>query len=379
MRVAIGTLPLLFAVACGGTTGPEPTQTVKSKLLSSTRCAALDGSAPSLGTWEDVTPLQVNLDAPGFGVKAFAIDPNDSATVYLGTHAQGIYKSSDCGSSWVHINTGVYGHKLDEGRNWAMVLDPRDSSIYTVAGYGPAGVWKSTNGGVDWAQILTPNVIAVAPFKGFIETISMDPTDPAHLIVSFHGPCAAPAPARCIAETKDSGATWNLTAHPPYHSDRDGVYILGGDTWLYGSLNGGARGGIWRTTDAGSTWLQVSTSGASATFYHSPVTGHLFVGGAGGIQESADDGVTWKKTPNTRSFSIVGNGTTLLASNGPCLDTLLPPYEPYWVASETDPQWSVLPSPQMTGGALYLSYDADQGILYSSNCKAGFWRAFIGP
>jgi hypothetical protein len=33
----------------------------------------------------------------------------------------------------------------------------------------------------------------------------------------------------------------------------------------------------------------------------------------------------------------------------------------------------------MTMGALYLAYDLDQQILFSSNCRGGFWRAFVGP
>jgi hypothetical protein len=179
-----------------------------------------------------------------------------------------------------------------------------------------------------------------------------------------------------MAESKDSGVTWNITGHPMYRSDKDGVYILSGATWLYGSWSGGRHGGIWRTTDGGASWTQVSTAGASASFYHSPVTGHLFVGGGGGIQESADNGVTWKLTPHMRTFSVTGSGTKLFASNGMCLASPLTPFEPYFSASETSPNWSSLASPLMTSGGLFLEYNTDQGLLYSSNCRGGFWRAW---
>jgi len=374
MRISSAAFLLLSACSAPAASGPEPTRALSTK--SATRCAMLDGGAPVSGTWEAITPPQVNLAAAGFGVKAFVIDPNDSATVYLGTHAQGIYKSSDCGSTWSHVNTGVNGSQLDSGRNWSMVIDPTDSSIYTCAGYGPSGVWKSTNGGVDWTQILTSNITSVAPYHGFIEWIAMDPSDPTHLIVTFHGPCSPPAPSACMAESKDSGATWNITGHPMFRSDKDGVYILSGATWLYGSWIGGRHGGIWRTTDGGASWTQVSTAGASASFYHSPVTGHLFVGGGGGMQESADDGVTWTLTPHMRTFSVTGSGTKLFASDGMCLASPLTPFEPYFSASETSPKWSSLASPLMTSGGLFLKYNTDQGLLYSSNCRGGFWRAW---
>lgn len=371
---------LLSACSASGPVQTETTQSVRTGL--SARCTMLDGGTPVLGTWESITPPQI-IPLTSFGVKAFVIDPNDSATVYLGTSGQGIYKSSDCGSTWSHVNTGINGSKLDQGRNWTMVIDPTDSSIYTSAGYGPAGLWKSTNGGVDWTQILTPNVTSAAPYGGFVEWIAMDPSDRNHLIVNFHGTCSAPAPSACIAETHDRGNTWAFTSQPLPWSERDTIYILSGATWLYATMGAGTHGGIWRTIDGGAHWLQVTTTAASQQFYRSPVTGHLFVGGGTGISESANDGVTWTTTARTRTFSMAGNGTTLFASNGPCSTAAVAasttPYEPYFSASESSPRWTTLVSPLMNQGGMFLAYNADQGLLYSSNCLGGFWRAFVGP
>jgi hypothetical protein len=74
-----------------------------------------DGGAPACsnlaaaGTWENITPAAVGLPGPTdcpYGTNAFAVDPNDPATVYLGTCNQGIWKRTDRGATWAHVNTG---------------------------------------------------------------------------------------------------------------------------------------------------------------------------------------------------------------------------------------------------------------------------------
>src|SRR5258706_12068492 len=73
---------------------------------------ACDGLAAA-GVWEDIDPPELRSTRPGpmdcpYGGD-FVIDPNDGATIYLGSCEQGIWKSIDCGASWVHINTGRNG------------------------------------------------------------------------------------------------------------------------------------------------------------------------------------------------------------------------------------------------------------------------------
>jgi hypothetical protein len=50
--------------------------------------------------------------------------------------------------------------------------------VYANQGYGAPGVFKTVNGGVDWDQVLTPNITATMPYGGFVSDISMDPDEP---------------------------------------------------------------------------------------------------------------------------------------------------------------------------------------------------------
>jgi hypothetical protein len=55
------------------------------------------------------------------------------------------------GATWTHVSTGANGSQLDSGSPVSIVVDPvNQGTMYVAEIYGPPGVWKSTNGGVDW-------------------------------------------------------------------------------------------------------------------------------------------------------------------------------------------------------------------------------------
>jgi hypothetical protein len=310
-------------------------------------------------------------------VNAFVLDPNDTATIYLGTSQMGIWKSADCGASWGHVNTGRNGAMLDQGRQWTMVIDPKSSQVlYTCAGYGPGGVFKSINGGVDWDQIF-PDDIMAAFQSGFVEKITMDPADAQHLVVSAHGPCTRSGTSSgCLAETHDGGATWTLTNSAFPGTEGAGQDMVDAKTWFYGA----PFNPLYRTTNGGAAWTAVIPQDSSGTVY-TAADGTFYSCGGYGIFHSAD-GVSWSLLPNSPKCggnsnggsSMVGNGTTLFVSDATGHSGQI-----YWTASAAHPTvWSPLATPaSMSDGGHNLKYDPDHHLLYSSNMVAGFWRIAI--
>ena len=148
-RSGILAAALLLVGACGG----DDTHVVLP-------CESL---APG-GEWENITPSDVSLDpafdtpaGENYGVHSFVIDPTNTANVFLGTSAQGIYKTSNCGATWSKVNTVENADIIDGGRQWTFVIDPSDpQTMYTNTGYGASNAWKSTNGGTDWKQLVDP-------------------------------------------------------------------------------------------------------------------------------------------------------------------------------------------------------------------------------
>ncbi len=340
------------------------------------------GHAASLkpGVWENITPPQVSLPYVTFqnyGVGAFVIDPQRTSTIFLGTSAQGIYKTTDSGATWGLINTGKNGPQLTAGRQWTMTIDPVDPQVlYTNAGYGPGGVWKSANGGIDWVQTLSPDMLQVFIFQGFVESITMDPTDHLHLIASPHFTCestydtAHGIATNCMLETKDGGFTWAVLQGTPDSLHSSSQIMLDHDNWLWAQ----EAGNLFRTSDAGVTWTKLVTTGAvgvAPSLYHAS-NGTYYMPSFSGILESRDT-INWRLLANTpRSETITGDGTNLYVSRSDLMTNA--PYQPYTAAPETDPtHWQTYPSPSMNQGGA-IAYDPNHHILYSTNQNAGFWR-----
>src|SRR5262249_21618369 len=115
-----------------------------------------------------------------------AMDPQKPDTVYAVTEWDGTLKTTDGGTSWNKISSGVLAlavdsqnpqilytsmgatvyKSLDGGMSWnpttlfvdrktitSITIDPQNSSvIYAVSSY-PGGLWKSVDGGTSWQDL----------------------------------------------------------------------------------------------------------------------------------------------------------------------------------------------------------------------------------
>jgi hypothetical protein len=258
---------------------------------------------------------------------------------------------------------------METGSQWAtgIVIDPVDSRVmYTESGYGAEGLWKSTNGGVDWDQLLTADTeIAQTVQYNFVQNHTLDPADNQHLVITFHADCSGPYGKMCMAESNDAGASWRLFKGPTGSwQEGGGALILGPETYLYTAF----LDGLYLTTDDGTNWNKVA-QGGSYQLYKS-ASGSMFVGSAYGIVTS-EDGLEWSVIPGSpKATSIIGDGVNLYASYGP--DT---GGQPYWTAPESDPSsWTHIETPTYTRGAGWMDYDRDHHILYVAALNAGLLR-----
>ena len=393
-----GALPTGGAVASGGPLGTGGARgtggtTGTSQTIDAGPPHACDSLAAP-GVWEKVTPnLSTLPGAPPcpYG-GAFAMNPLDPAVVYLGTCNQGVWKTTDCGASWIHVNTGKNGGALDAGRQWTFAIDPTDPTIlYTNSGYntwvqsgtwdnnGVSGAFKSSNGGVDWEVIWPPKDGSLANLVGynFVAQIVPDPTDARHLLMSFHATCAAPHPEACFVESRDAGGTWRVVDGQSDWVGGEGqaVYFLDNDhTWLWGSQSNG----LWRTTDAGKSWSAVTdtqSQGHAAGQLYRAKNGAYYLPSSNGILRSPD-GVAWSIVPKSGDIMMgcTGSGTKLWASRGFPWDPSSTLYLPFWSSPEGDGlTWTQMDSPMLSNGG-QLAYDAVHKLLYSSNLGEGFWR-----
>jgi len=315
-----------------------------------------------------VTPAGTN-----YGVHSFVINPKNRAVVYLGTSAQGIYKTVDCGAHWALINTGRNGDQLSKGRQWTFQIDSSNPEVlYTNSGYGTNTAWKSTNGGVDWDPLIDAKTLTAMENGGFVHMIAIDPTNSKHLIVTPHFLCVPgavnglPKTANCIFETTDAGATWQIHDNAPVNQEGDGIWITDAQTW-YWAAN---PNGLWRTANGGGSWQHVVTSGYTLPHVLQPGNNTLYAAGVFSLLRSTDNGVTWAALEGAPpTDGIAGDATTLFSVKHATFTT---------ASVSSSANWTTLPSPTLADPdrmqSWDMQYDPDHHLLYSVHNVGGFWR-----
>jgi hypothetical protein len=379
------------------TAPPAPSDTVQAPPT------VIAGACPNLSTlmaggWVNISPPGSNYAKTYSGINAVAVRPDNPAIVYTGADSNGMYRSTDCGATWSRINTGQNAAALSSGRPWSLVIDPVTPDVmYTVQGYGASGLWKSTNAGVDWANVMTPEISKAFYAGGQITGIAMDPGDHTHLVIESHqgSGCtyADGALGTCLAESTDSGTTWTLLEIPQAWQENSSVAILSRKTWLWG----GFFGGLWQTIDEGATWTEVIVDDAGAphglpnayaeTNYYEPYSwqdsaGRYYLPSkswflpGGVLRSEPNDASHWSAIPGSPQGQFLYPTSTQLV-----ISSEADPH--YYIASQTDPtKWAALAGPDagvnsQGGLGVYAAYDSTHHILYSSCFNSGLWEKYV--
>jgi photosystem II stability/assembly factor-like uncharacterized protein len=228
-------------------------------------------------TW---TPIFDSQSTQSIG--AIAVAPSDPNIIYVASGeglqrpdlsvGDGIYKSTDAGKTWMHLG-------LRDGEQIpALAIDPRDPNrvFAAVLGhpYGPneeRGIFRTTDGGVTWEKILYRNENTGG------SDIEMDPKNPDVLYAALWEARQGPweygngysGTDGGLFKSTDGGATWRqLTNGLPKDlvqiyvaiapSEPNRLYATVGTTNL-GAYESGAGLGVYRSDDAGEHWTQITT------------------------------------------------------------------------------------------------------------------------
>ncbi len=202
-----------------------------------------------------------------------AIPADDANLVWVGSGennnrqssswGDGVYKSIDGGHTWKLMGL------LDTRHVARIVIDPVDHDVVYVAAlghlWGPnkeRGVYKTTDGGVTWT-----NVLFVDEDTGATELV-MDPTNNKVLYAAtyqrrrsnwgFNGG----GPGSALYKSSDAGKTWaKLTKGIPEGPlGRIGLDIYRKDpNVVYARIEHEKESGVYRSDDAGASWKKMSS------------------------------------------------------------------------------------------------------------------------
>ncbi|HEX2838146.1 MAG TPA: hypothetical protein VHN77_08475 [Phycisphaerales bacterium] len=205
-----------------------------------------------------------------FAIGCITIDPANSSTVWVGTgennsqrsvsFGDGVYVSRDAGTSFTNVG-------LKDSMHIGMIrVDPLDSNTVYVAAMGPLwsdggdrGIYKSTDGGTTWANILRPSEMTGC------NEVHIDPRDPSTLYATAYQrrrhvwTLINGGPESAIYKSTDAGKTWRKLDKgiPGVDKGRIGMTISANPDTLYAIIEAAdGEGGIFRSTDRGESWTK---------------------------------------------------------------------------------------------------------------------------
>jgi len=210
--------------------------------------------------------------SPSIG--SIAVAGSDPNVVYVGTgeacirgnisNGDGVWKSVDAGKSWKYVGL------KDSRAIGKVIVNPHNPDIAFVAAlghpYGPnteRGVFRTTDGGKTWDKVLYKD-----ENTGAID-VTFDPQNPHILFASLWEARRTPwslssgGPGSGIYRSTDAGTTWKkLEEHglPKGPYGRIGLAVAANSERVYAIVEAKEGGGFYRSDDGGDTWDLVNSS-----------------------------------------------------------------------------------------------------------------------
>lgn len=191
-------------------------------------------------------------------------------------------------SGWTHTS----GWNPGTGRLSAMAIHPANPNVIYVGSPG-GGLWKSTNAGANWTPLTDNNSTWMSIFA-----ITIDPLDQNTIYVGTS--------TSLLLKSTDGGGSFSSTGAGPGGTIRK-VLIHPTSTNI---IFAAATNGIWRSTNAGASWIQVHT-GSKEDIEFKPDDVNIMYASGNDVVRSTNNGVSW--TTLGVSQGITNTGRTLVS------------------------------------------------------------------
>ncbi len=306
----------------------------------------------------------------GGSIGSIEIAPSDHNVIYVGggektlrgnvSSGYGIWKSVDAGKTWVHSG-------LEKSRHIPRLrIHPKNPDIAYAAVLGniykptpERGVYKTTDGGKNWKQVLFANEDA-----GAVDLI-LDPNNPRILYASTWNARRTPyslssgGPGSALWKSTDSGETWSeISKNEGFPTDTLGIMGITvspiNSERVWAIVENKDKGGLYRSDDGGDTWELVNEERKlrQRAWYYTRV-----------YADTQDEDIVY--VLNVRYHKSTDGGKSFETYNAPHGD-----HHDLWVAPE-DPKRMIIGD---DGGA-QITYDGGETwSTYHNQPTAQFYR-----
>ena len=222
-----------------------------------------------------------------------ALVTTDTGTLIAGTRFGGLFRSTDSGQSWTHIEESPSAPFLFNGV-WDMTKNSQGHLFAATA----RGVYRSTDNGDTWIAFdagLTDR---------FIQALAIDSID-----VIFAGSFS-----QGLFRSEDNGETWTA-----FNNGLTEMRVLSLAINSRGNIFAGTSNGIFTSSDNGDNWREVSNGLENKFVFAIFATPEdsLLAGNSLGASRSSDNGANWTTVIMFSSIrSFARNTSNVLFAGG---------------------------------------------------------------
>lgn len=283
---------------------------------------------PSFGQSYDESlygALEYRLLGPFRGGRSAAVTgvPNKPNLFYFGATGGGVWRTQNGGRTWENISDGYFGGSIG-----AIEVAEDDPNVLYVGGGEQTvrgnvssgyGMWKSVDAGKTWTK-------AGLEKSRHIPRIATHPKNHNIVYAAVLGDLYKPTQDRGVYKSLDGGTTWKRVLFANENAgatdltlDPNNPRILYASTWNvrrtpYSLSSGGEGSALWKSTDSGETWKEISKNKGFPTdtlgiigVTVSPLNSERVWAivenkEKGGVYRSDDGGATWEQVNSDRSL-----------------------------------------------------------------------------
>ena len=218
---------------------------------------------------EIYSSLEYRLIGPFRGGRSAAVTgvPGEPNLFYFGATGGGVWKTTDGGRSWENISDGYFGGSIG-----AVEVAKSDPNVIYVGGGEKTvrgnvssgyGVWKTEDGGKTWKSMGLEKTRHIPRLK-------VHPANHDIVYAAVMGNIYKPTKERGVYKSTDGGKTWKQVLFVNDHAgavdltlDPNNPRVLYASTWRvqrtpYSLSSGGEGSALWKSTDSGETWTEIS-------------------------------------------------------------------------------------------------------------------------